>query len=98
MSPPRRTCFTDTVRRNKFGFRFQIFTVGNFIAAKQQPILPSLTITPQPDSACPAARKQFETGNAKRQENFSGAPYNSVLNDGVVWRIELILFRCIPKG
>ena len=55
-------------RGTRLGFRRKHSHVGNFTGTNQPPIPPGLTISPQADTACPAAVSPVSTLKAERQK------------------------------
>ena len=88
------SCFTETAQRNQLGFRLYIPTVGNFTATSQRPIPPGLTISPQADTARPAAKrsiwymqhkyKEFEQNKSKSYPPSADVPYILALKGEVL--------------
>ena len=66
--PERVPASTRLPRGTRLGFRRKHSHVGNFTGTNQPPIPPGLTISPQADTACPAAVSPVSTQKAERQK------------------------------
>ena len=63
--PERVPASTRLPRGTRLGFRRKHSHVGNFTGTNQPPTPPGLTISPQADTACPAAVSPVSTLKAK---------------------------------
>ena len=76
-------------RGTRLGFRRKHSHVGNFTGTNQPPIPPGLTISPQADTACPAAVSPVSKQRQESQNSSQGAPYIPALKSGALRRVEV---------
>ena len=95
-NPERVPASTRLPRGTRLGFRRKHSHVGNFTGTNQPPIPPGLTISPQADTACPAAVSPVSKQRQESQNSSQGAPYIPALKSGALRRVEVKLR--IPYG
>ena len=88
-NPERVPASTRLPRGTRLGFRRKHSHVGNFTGTNQPPIPPGLTISPQADTACPAAVSPVSKQRQESQNSSQGTPYIPALKSGALRRVEV---------